>query len=83
MELDYAARRNLELTASQRTGEKKGSLLWVLDHTHTAMRTDPAELQRFAETVLNDPEVRSCPHGRPAVVYIEKQQLEKLFKRIV
>ena len=47
------------------------------------MRTDPAELQRFAETVLNDPEVRSCPHGRPAVVYIEKQQLEKLFKRIV
>lgn len=37
MELDYIARRNLELTSSLRTGEKKGSLLWVLDHTKTAM----------------------------------------------
>jgi len=37
MELDLTARRNLELTASLRTGEKRGSLLWVLDHTKTAM----------------------------------------------
>ena len=37
MELDYTARRNLELTESLRTGEKRGSLLWVLDHTKTAM----------------------------------------------
>ena len=37
MELDYTARRNLELTTSLRTGEKRGSLLWVLDHTKTAM----------------------------------------------
>lgn len=37
MELDYSARRNLELTESLRTGEKKGSLLWVLDKTKTPM----------------------------------------------
>ena len=37
MELDYTTRKNLELTESLRTGEKKGSLLWVLDKTKTAM----------------------------------------------
>ncbi len=37
MELDWATKRSLELTESQRTGEKKGSLLWVLDKTKTPM----------------------------------------------
>ena len=37
MELDAAARRNLELTENLRTGEKRGSLLWVLDKTKTPM----------------------------------------------
>ncbi len=37
MELDYATRRNLELTENLRTGEKRGSLLWVLDRTKTPM----------------------------------------------
>ena len=37
MELDLAARRNLELTATMRGQEKKGSLLWVLDRTQTSM----------------------------------------------
>ena len=37
MELDYTTLRNLELTESLRTGEKKGSLLWVLDQTKTPM----------------------------------------------
>lgn len=37
MELDYTARRNLELTETMRSKEKKGSLLWVLDHTNTSM----------------------------------------------
>ena len=37
MELDYTARRNLELTENLRTGEKHGSLLWVLDRTKTPM----------------------------------------------
>ena len=37
MELDLTARRNLELTQTLRGKEKKGSLLWVLDKTKTAM----------------------------------------------
>ena len=37
MELDYVTRRNLELTEALRSGEKKGSLLWVLDRTRTPM----------------------------------------------
>ena len=37
MELDLTARRNLELTETLRAKEKKGSLLWVLDKTRTAM----------------------------------------------
>lgn len=37
MELDMDARRNLELTETMRSKEKRGSLLWVLDKTHTPM----------------------------------------------
>lgn len=37
MNLDISARRNLELTKSMMTGEKKHSLLWVIDKTKTAM----------------------------------------------
>ena len=37
MELDWTTRRNLELTESLRSGEKRGSLLWVLDKTKTPM----------------------------------------------
>ena len=37
MELDLEARRNLELAETMRSKDKKGSLLWVLDKTHTAM----------------------------------------------
>lgn len=37
MVLDLSTRRNLELTETIRSGEKKGSLLWVLDKTVTAM----------------------------------------------
>ena len=37
MALDISARRNLELTKSMMTGDKKHSLLWVIDKTKTAM----------------------------------------------
>ena len=37
MELDPTAWRNLELTQTLRSKEKRGSLLWVLDKTKTAM----------------------------------------------
>ncbi len=37
MEIDPSTRRNLEICETMRTKEKKGSLLWVLDHTRTSM----------------------------------------------
>ncbi len=37
MILGYTARNNLEISKTMRNGEKKGSLLWVLDHTKTSM----------------------------------------------
>ncbi|MBQ8928483.1 MAG: DNA mismatch repair protein MutS [Oscillospiraceae bacterium] len=37
MQLDHNALRNLELLRTMRTGDKKGSLLWVLDSTRTPM----------------------------------------------
>lgn len=37
MRLDLSARRNLELCETMRGREKRGTLLWVLDRTQTAM----------------------------------------------
>jgi DNA mismatch repair protein MutS len=37
MDIDISTRRNLELTETMREKAKKGSLLWVLDRTQTAM----------------------------------------------
>ena len=39
LEIDLNTRRNLELTESMRNKERRGSLLWVLDKTKTAMGT--------------------------------------------
>ncbi len=36
LEMDFNTRRNLELTESMRTKERRGTLLWVLDKTKTA-----------------------------------------------
>lgn len=37
MEIDYSTRVNLELTQTIRSGARKGSLLWAIDRTKTAM----------------------------------------------
>ena len=37
MQLDLSARYNLELCETMRSRDKKGSLLWVIDHTRTPM----------------------------------------------
>jgi DNA mismatch repair protein MutS len=37
MKIDYFSKRNLELTETIRSKGKKGSLLWLLDETRTAM----------------------------------------------
>ncbi|MBM7854146.1 DNA mismatch repair protein MutS [Desulfohalotomaculum tongense] len=52
MALDGPARRNLELTRTLIEGDKKGSLLWVLDHTVTAM--GGRKLKKWIEQPLLD-----------------------------
>lgn len=52
MILDSSTRRNLELTETLREKNKKGSLLWVLDKTKTAMGA--RLLRRFVEQPLID-----------------------------
>ena len=61
MELDLDARRNLELTETMRSKEKKGSLLWVLDKTHTAM--GGRMLRSWMEKPLLDPVEITRRHG--------------------
>ena len=61
MELDLDARRNLELTETMRSKEKKGTLLWVLDKTHTAMGS--RMLRSWLEKPLLDITEISRRHG--------------------
>ena len=94
MELDPTARRNLELTETLRGKEKKGSLLWVLDRTRTAMGgrllrswlerplLDPAAISRRLEAVgwlVDNPVER----GELTQVLREVTDLERLISRIV
>ena len=44
--------------------------------------TDPQELQALAKTVLTNPNLKYCPHGRPICTVITKKQMERQFKRI-
>lgn len=53
MGVDLAARKNLELTETLRSGEKRGSLLWVLDHTKTSM--GKRLMRKFVEQPLINP----------------------------
>ncbi len=53
MTLDVTARRNLELTQTMRSGERRGSLLWVIDKTKTAM--GKRLLRRYLEQPLCNP----------------------------
>lgn len=53
MGLNLTTRRNLELTETLRTKEKRGSLMWVLDKTVTAMGR--RKLRSWIEQPLIDP----------------------------
>ena len=94
LELDPVARRNLELTETLRGKEKKGSLLWVLDKTKTAMGgrllrswlerplLDPVAISRRLEAVgwLVDHPVE---RDELTQVLREITDLERLISRVV
>ncbi len=60
MLIDSATRRNLELTETLREKQKKGSLMWVLDKTRTAMGA--RLLHRWIEQPLIDEEMITKRH---------------------
>ncbi len=53
MKLDLSARRSLELTKTMRSNDKRGSLLWVLDQTCTAM--GKREIREWLDRPLTNP----------------------------
>lgn len=71
MELDLTARRNLELTETMRNKEKKGSLLWVLDHTQTSMG------KRLLKAYIKQPLIK------PAIIINRLDAVEQLCKQSV
>lgn len=46
-------------------------------------KNSPEELLALAKRVLEQDDIRYCPHGRPVMIEYTKTELEKKFKRIV
>ena len=67
MRLDINTRRNLELLETMRNKERRGSLLWVLDKTKTAMG------KRLIRTWLEQPLLS------PAKITLRQNAVEELF----
>jgi len=83
MELDLDARRNLELTETMRSKEKKGTLLWVLDKTHTAM--GGRMLRSWLEKPLLDPAEITRRHSAVADLvdsFIVRGELEEALRDV-
>lgn len=93
MLLDSATRRNLELTETLREKAKKGSLLWVLDKTKTAMgartlrsyieqplidRNEILERQEAVSSLCNNPTSRDEIREYLTPIY----DLERLLGRV-
>ncbi len=45
-------------------------------------KTTDYELNRFVESLLNNPDIRYCPHGRPVLVEMSRYEIEKNFGRV-
>ena len=73
MLIDSSTRRNLELTETMREKEKKGSLLWVLDKTKTAMGA--RMLRSFIEQPLIEQE--AINRRLDAVEEINRQEMDR------
>ena len=81
--LDVNTRRSLELCETMRTKEKRGTLLWVLDHTGTAMG---ARLLRkwLEQPLVSVPAITRRQNAVKALTesYIEKEELQNLLSGI-
>jgi DNA mismatch repair protein MutS len=83
MVLDKFTRRNLELTETMRTKEKRGALLWVLDKTGTAMGA--RRLKAWLEEPLIDVGAINARHDMVAALFDDmmlRSDLRVLLKQI-
>ena len=81
--IDVNTRRSLELCETMRSKEKKGTLLWVLDKTKTAMGA--RLLRKWVEQPLMS--VKSIVKRQQAVAelydsYIEKEEMQNLLSSV-
>lgn len=44
--------------------------------------TSAYEQEIFVKKLLNDPDIRYCPHGRPVLISLTRRELEKRFGRV-
>lgn len=83
MQMNHYAKSQLELTRSLRTQRKKGSLLWLIDHTKTAMGA--RLLSQWLEKPLLNRRTLETRHHRVDVLmrhYFERVDLQALFVSI-
>lgn len=83
MKIDYYSKRNLELTETIRSKGKKGSLLWLLDETMTAM--GGRMLKQWIDRPLLDlKEITSRQKMVDTLIqhYFERQDLREKLKEV-
>lgn len=81
----------MELAGHLVTGQKElvpEKLDWIYHSTacraaiKAGDKTTDYELNRFVESLLNNPDIRYCPHGRPVLVEMSRYEIEKNFGRV-
>ncbi len=81
----------MELAGYLVTGQKElipEKLDWIYHSTacraaiKAGDRTTDYELNRFVEELLNNPDIRYCPHGRPVLIEMSRYEIEKNFGRV-
>ncbi|MDT0159303.1 DNA mismatch repair protein MutS [Bacillus sp. AG4(2022)] len=83
MKIDYFSKRNLELTETIRSKGKKGSLLWLLDETKTAMGA--RMLKQWIDRPLIDKEAIGRRHSLVQSLlddYFARQDLREKLKEV-
>ena len=82
--LDLSTRRNLELTETMRTKEKKGTLLWVLDRTKTS--PGARRLRQWVEHPLLSPAHIARRQGAVEELvgdYMKREELGELLSHVL
>ncbi|WP_338469777.1 DNA mismatch repair protein MutS [Niallia sp. XMNu-256] len=83
MKIDYYSKRNLELTETIRSKGKKGSLLWLLDETRTAM--GGRLLKQWIDRPLIDPSAIKARHDLVETLikaFFERQEIREKLKEV-